>query len=385
MNINISDEKDLLVMKLIHYFVTKRNYSPIVIRGIDSEIWLENSKEDFGIIRIVTKKLFNNEQFDFDTFKIDNILNQIKRKTLNPFIKVLTIYTSVGDNFTKQIEDTKKYKFLIIKSEEELYEKDIIKKFYKDMKENMIFDEEGYDLLGKMASNISKKNVEENVRINNMLKIKKPILTYSLIAINIIIFLLMYVIGNGSEDSATLIKFGANYAPLTLSGDYYRLITSSFLHIGFIHLFCNMYALYSIGPNIESFFGKGKFIVIYLYSAIIGSLFALVFSSNNSLSAGASGAIFGLLGALLYFGYNYRGYIGNRIINSIIPVIVINIFIGFMLPGISNAAHIGGLIGGVVVSYMLGTSEDKDNFKRITGLIITTVLTAFMIYLAFFR
>ena len=384
MNINISDEKDILVMKLIHYFVTKKDYSPIIIRGVENEIWLENSKEEFGIIRIVTKNLYNNEQYDFDIFKIENILNKIKRKTLNPFVKVLTIYTSVGDNFDKKIEDQKKYKFVIIRNEEELYDKKIITDNFKDIKENMVFDEEGFALLGKMASNISKKNIEENVRINDMLKMKKPILTYLLIGINVILFILMYILGNGSEDANTLIDFGANYSKLTLAGDYYRLISSAFLHIGFIHILCNMYALFILGPNIESFFGKWKYLLIYFYSAIIGSLFSLVFDPNT-VTAGASGAIFGLLGALLYFGYNYRGYIGNRIINSIIPVIITNLFIGFVVPGISNASHIGGLIGGISISYLLGTSEDKDLFKRVTGFIITAILTIFMIYLAFFK
>ena len=385
MNIDISKEKDILVMKLLHYFITKKNYSPIIIKGIDNEIWLENSKEEYRIIRIVTRNLYNNEQYDFDNFKIDNIIKQIKRKTLNPFAKVLTIYTSIGDNFNTKIEDTKKYKYLIIKDEKDLYKDKFIKEHFKDLEENTIFEEEGFALLGKIASDISKKNFEDTERINKMLKTKKPILTYLLIGINIIIFALMYIFGKGSEDTNTLIKFGANYAPLTTSGQYFRLITSAFLHIGFIHLICNMYALYVVGPNIESFYGKGKGLVIYLYSAIMGSLFALVLSPSNVVLAGASGAIFGLFGALLYFGYNYRGYIGNHLINQIIPVIILNLFIGFMIPGISNEAHIGGLIGGVAVSYMLGTSEDKDIVKRISGLIITLILTAFMVYLAFFK
>ena len=78
LNIDISSERDVLVMKLFHYFITKKNYTPIVIRGVDNEIWLENSKEEFNIVRIVTKEIYNNEQYEFDIFKIRNIISQIK-------------------------------------------------------------------------------------------------------------------------------------------------------------------------------------------------------------------------------------------------------------------------------------------------------------------
>ena len=214
---------------------------------------------------------------------------------------------------------------------------------------------------------------------------KKPIVTGVIVAINIIIFALMYIIGKGSEDTDTLVTFGANIPALIRGGDYYRLISSGFLHIGVIHILCNMYSLVILGPNIEHFYGKIKYILIYLFSMIIASLFVIVFQNDYSVSAGASGAIFGLLGSLLYFGYHYRGYLGNQVIGQIIPVIIINLVIGFISPGISNAAHIGGLIGGICVSFMLGINDKEDKRGRITGSIITVVLTAFMIYLAFFK
>jgi rhomboid protease GluP len=118
----------------------------------------------------------------------------------------------------------------------------------------------------------------------------------------------------------------------------------------------------------------------------MGSLFVMVFQGEYSITVGASGAIFGLLGALVYFGYNYRGYIGNQILKQVVPVIAINLFIGFTSSNISNAGHIGGLLGGFVVAFMLGINDDKEEkSKRITGSILTVVLTGFMIYLAFFR
>lgn len=105
--------------------------------------------------------------------------------------------------------------------------------------------------------------------------------------------------GKGSYDNLTLLKFGANLDILVKNGDYYRLLTCAFLHIGIMHLLLNMYALYVIGPQVESFYGKFKFIIIYIISAISGSMLFIAFS-HNVISAGASGAIFGLLGSLLY-------------------------------------------------------------------------------------
>ena len=97
-----------------------------------------------------------------------------------------------------------------------------------------------------------------------------------------------------------------------------------------MHLAFNNYALYIIGPQLESFYGKIKFLIIYLFSAIISTLLSMLFFGG--VSAGASGSIFGLLGALLYFGYHYRIYLGTVIKSQIIPLILINLLIGFTLP-----------------------------------------------------
>ncbi|MBO6195494.1 MAG: rhomboid family intramembrane serine protease [Bacilli bacterium] len=381
-----ANNKDILVMKLIHYFMVKKDYVPIIIRGINNEVWLENPKGEFRIIRIVTKNIFNNEQFEFDSYKTKNIVTQIMKQTFNPFVDVLTIYTDIGDNFKKKMENTNKYKYITIEKEEDIDENEILNKYYKDIKDNMDFEEDGYDLLNRITNDISKKNINDSERYNeNMNKNNKPLISFILIAINVIIFALMYMIGNGSEDSQTLINFGANIGTLTKNGEYYRLISCAFLHIGVIHLLCNMYSIYAVGPTVEYFFGKAKFLFIYFYSAITASLFALIFQGDKVITAGASGAIFGLLGALLYFGYTYRGYMGNKILSQVISVILINLYIGFTTTGISNAAHIGGLIGGLSMSFMLGADINEKKSSKINGIIITVILTAFLIYMAFFK
>ena len=377
------DKKALLELKLVHYFMTKENFVPVIIHGIEDEVWLENKHSEFRIVRIITKKIFNEEQVDFDVEKTNDIAKQIKRKTFNPFMSILSIYLDIDDEIKEYVNSFKNT--IILKDEKDLETNEVIQKYYKNIVNDIDYKEEGFELLTKITSDITKKNIEENERFNDMFKQKKPIVTGILILVNVIVFALMYILGKGSEDTKTLVTFGANVPSLIRSGDYYRLIVSGFLHIGIIHILCNMYSLSVLGPTIEHFYGKAKYILIYFFSMIIASLFVMVFQSDYSVSAGASGAIFGLLGSLLYFGYYYRGYIGNQIISQIIPVILINLVIGFISPGISNAAHIGGLIGGIAVSFMLGINDKNDKSNRITGTIITIVLTGFMIYLAFFR
>lgn len=386
MEFSVTDEKDILVMKLLNYFITKKNYSPIIIKGIDNEIWLENKMEEYKIIRIVTKNIYNGDQYKYDVLKTKHILKQIKRKMLSFSTNILSILTEVGDNFSSSIiKDDKNYHTIVLDSENSIRENELLNKYFSDLKNSLEYKEEGFDLINKITFDISKKNIEESEKRNKMFKEKKPTVTYLIILINLIVFGLMYVFGNGSENIDTLIKFGANYAPLTKSGEYYRLITSAFLHIGVIHLLCNLYALYVIGPQIEQFFGRIKYILIYLFSAIMGSLFTLVLSGNSTVSAGASGAIFGLFGAILYFGYTYRGYIGNAIISQIVPVVLLNLFIGLTSTNIGNAAHIGGLVGGYVMSLSLGADIDESRSQKINGIVVTILLTIFMVYMAFFR
>ncbi len=385
MNNTIVDSKDLLVMKIIHYFITKKNYQPIIIKGITDEVWLENKGSEYSIIRIVTRSIINEEQFNYDYLKTKSIAKQIKRKTFDFSMNILSIYTNLSDEKLIDNINDKKIINVSIKTEEELVNNEIILKSFKDIKDNILVSEDDFKAIMQITNDINVKTIEETEKREKVMNNKKPILTYILILINVIVFALMYIYGNGSEDIETLKNFGANYIPLVKSGEYIRLITSAFVHIGIIHLLSNMYALYVIGRQVEQLYGRMKYILIYFISAIMGSLFTVVFSSSNTVAAGASGAIFGLLGALLYFGYSYRGYIGNSIINQVLPAILLNLVIGFSSPNIGNSAHIGGLIGGYLISMALGIDTEKDNKSKINGIVLTIILILFMIYIGFVK
>ena len=367
---------DLLVMNLINYFITEENYKPMIIHGINDEIWLENLDNNYKIVRIVSHHIHNKEQLDFDKFKLSKIVKQVKRKTLSFKVKVLSIYTDIEDEKILNNDD------VLITKEKDINNPKLVSAF-PDIVEKTNRKEDGLEYFIKVTDNINKKNEKRNKIAEKIFSYKQPIVTYIIMAICIILFILMELSG-GSTNSQTLLKYGANLDVLVKNGEYYRLFTCIFLHIGIMHLLCNMYSLYIIGREVENLFGKIKYIIIFILSGIFGSIMSLAFT-HNTISARASGAIFGLLGALLYFGMHYRTYLGEAIKRSIIPIIVVNLIIGFFAEGIDLAAHIGGLVGGVLVAMMVGVPDKSKAKDIINGTILTIIYLIFISYLAFWR
>lgn len=381
---SIINKNDELVMKLLHYFITEKGYNPIVLHGVQNEIWLENLDQDYKIVRIVSNYIHNDEQLDFDIFKTKNIMKKIKRKTFSFNMNALSIFVNLGDNV--HFNNDKFGSNLIaidLKDFNDLENNQAIIKSFPDICKKEETNEDGFNLFMKLTKEINDKNEDEAKKAEDIFTKKRPVITYALIIINVLVFLAMYIFGKGSEDTLTLLLFGANYPVLVRAGDYYRLITSAFLHAGLLHLIFNNYALYVIGSQLESFLGKAKFLIIYLVSAICGSLMSMLFS--DGISVGASGAIFGLLGSLLYFGYNYRVYLGTVLKSQIIPLIILNLVIGFITPGIDNADHIGGLLGGIGMTMALGIKYKTSTFEKVNGKIIMAVYIGFLIFMAFFR
>lgn len=380
---------DEITMKLMHYFITEKNYNPVILQGAKNEIWLENLNSDYKIIRIVSNYIHNNEQLNFDLYRSSTIIKKIKKQTFSFSMNTLSIFINLGDNVDEEkIRPSKEMDFVGIKDIDELNKCDNVLKVFPDIIKDTKFDEEGVNLFMKITDDIAHKNEENGKRAEEIFAIRKPYVTYALLAINILLFIIMvFVSGDGiyGFQTETLVKFGGNVKSLVLNGEYWRLIASAFLHDGFLHLICNMYALYVLGIQLENFFGKTRFAIIYLFSAITGNLLSLVFADPNVVSIGASGAIFGLFGSLLYFGYYYRVYLGTVLRTQIVPVILINLLFGIVTPGIDNAAHIGGLIGGVFISMGIGVKFKSTKSDMINGMIVSTLYLLFLIYMGFFR
>ena len=375
----ILNNKDEMIMSLVHYFVTEENYTPINVQGAKNEIWLENLDAPYKIVRINSKYIHNNEQYDMDLFKMQFVMKQIKKKTLSFKMNALNICLDMGSS-VKLINNNKKIDTVNVSDIEEVKKNKFLSNVFPKITTNSFKKTDNINNIINVTDDINKKTEEENKKYENIFSPKKIIITKILIGINILMYLLSLLVSDNFTES--LVILGANNRGLVLNGQIYRLITSAFLHGSLTHLIVNMYSLWIIGSQVETYIGKVKYLIIYLLSALMGSLFSIVFL-ENALSVGASGAIFGLLGCLLYFGYHYRLYLSNALTNQIVPIIIINLFLGFVLNGVDNGAHIGGLIGGYLSTMIVGLKYKGTKQETINGIIVYSILTIFLLYVVF--
>lgn len=378
------NNNDLLIMNLVHYFITEKKYNPVILHGITDEIWLENLAGDYKLIRIVSHYIHNNEQLSFDRFKLNKIVANLKKKTFSFSLPTISIYTSLGEDVDLIDEDNNLSLFV---SKIGDIDNDDLKLIFPDIVEKTRHEEKGVDLFLKISDGINKESFESSKRIENIFSKKEPVITYAFLVVCIFLYIfLAFTGGNFLEiDSNVLVDFGGNMGYYTKSGEYFRLFCAIFLHTNIVHLVCNMYSLYVIGPQVEGFFGKLKYLFIFIFGGICGGLLSVTFNDWNIVSVGASSALFGILGALCYFGYHYRVYFGNIIKSQILPIIILNVMIGLMSSGIDNFAHIGGLIGGVFAAMAVGVPEKSSKSDKASGCLLLLIYLGFIIYLAFFR
>ena len=186
--------------------------------------------------------------------------------------------------------------------------------------------------------------------------------TQAIIAANVAIFIAMLTRGSWN-DPRVLLDFGALFSPLPRA-EWWRLITAMFVHIGPLHLLFNMYALAIFGPAIESRYGRARFLAMYLCAGFLGSAASLLFTSGGGVRAGASGGVFGILGAWIAFFVRHRSARGAREqLRSLFFLVAINLFIGVSVGHIDNFAHLGGLAGGFVT----GTALEQSARRRSPG------------------
>ncbi len=214
-----------------------------------------------------------------------------------------------------------------------------------------------------------------------------PVATFIILVLNVLIFLLMELSG-GSSNPDVLLNFGASYGPYIRRGEYWRLIMPMFLHIGLLHLLLNTTALFILGRILEVVYGYGRFALLYVACGM-GSAF-LSMTLSSSVSAGASGAIFGIAGAMLTTGYLHGAAVPRRWRRSfgggILPLIVVNLILGYYVPGIDNWGHLGGLVTGMLLSGVIpppvldwvpGSPQDEPSQAAvIVPLVVVTLAMA---------
>lgn len=188
--------------------------------------------------------------------------------------------------------------------------------------------------------------------------------TTGLIVINVLVFFLLSLRGD-TESGYFMLQYGAMYEPLVTEGhEYYRLITSLFLHFGIQHLLNNMVMLGALGYQLENEIGRIRFLLIYFISGIGGNLCSLYWNVSHGeqvISAGASGAIFGLMGALLYIVAVNRGRLGRLSGRGMLIMVALSLYFGLTSSGVDNSAHIGGLICGILITVLLYRRKRMDH------------------------
>jgi membrane associated rhomboid family serine protease len=212
----------------------------------------------------------------------------------------------------------------------------------------------------------------ETVRFARAVLARPATFTFVFLAANVFVFLLMYLAG-GTEDLNVLRAYGAKFNSLINAGEWWRLVTPVFIHIGWLHLFVNMYSLFMLGPYVERLYGSARFVFFWIVTGVAGvaaSYFAssvggrpgflgrFLFRGGDGPSAGASGALFGLVGVLFVFGIKFRHELPEGFKRAfgfgMLPTILINLAIGYTIPFIDNAAHLGGFLAGAALASVVG-------------------------------
>jgi len=204
----------------------------------------------------------------------------------------------------------------------------------------------------------------------------KPWVTYGLIGVNSAVFLFCLAIGVSatSPDPVTMHHLGGSSKVATLGmGEWWRVLTAAFLHYGVIHLALNMYSLYALGGPVERLVGRPAYGAIYLVSALFGGVVSLLTMGGNSVSAGASGAVFGVMGALGAFLLVNRARVEpdvwKREMTQLGIMLAVNLVYGFTNPRIDNGAHVGGLLAGAGATWLLARPMELGVRKKRAGLV----------------
>ncbi|WP_205207676.1 rhomboid family intramembrane serine protease [Bacillus sp. P14.5] len=346
-----------LFWRTIHYLIVEKGYRIINMSQDQQQLWLENSShKQAPVIRVVRDDLDWSSKLKRDVHLTALNGEKIRRALKKSKLILKNIYISAYppvDDYEELVSSD----YILPQAAKTTVQSAIIT--IDNVKEDInkvtgLFNEEAHWEIKEEPEEMEVHALKENVLSFDTKKAKeekslftmgKPFFTYVFIALQLAVFFIMEMAG-GSQNTENLIRYGAKYNPLILEGEWWRFFTPVVIHIGFLHLLMNTFALYFLGMAVERIFGSARFLFIYIFAGFTGTLASFVFT--NSLSAGASGAIFGCFGALLYFGTAYPRIFFRTMGTNILVVIGINLALGFTLPGIDNAGHIGGLAGGAL-------------------------------------
>jgi rhomboid protease GluP len=355
----MNNREGYVFWKLAYSFISGQGYRIIQLFDNQKELWLEKiENKKAPIIRMLLHNLdWSNamqRDIEFTAANGERVRKQMGRNELNVVNIYVSAFPPVDDYENRltqpfvhpEVNKTTVSSILLAEGEFETGFQRLSERLEAefDFSFNEDYSEQEVESVKKAALDYAIKKVKSERAI---LKNSKPVFTYVFIVIQIAVFIWLQLNG-GSTNTSTLIKYGAKVNQLIVEGEWWRFISPVFLHIGFLHLVMNTFALYFLGTAVEQIYGNIRFLLIYLFAGITGFIASFIFSAN--LSAGASGAIFGCFGALLYFGVIFPKLFFRTMGMNLLIVLGINLAIGFSASGIDNAGHLGGLVGGFLAA-----------------------------------
>ncbi len=306
----------------------------------------------------------------WSTFSVPQF-NHIKEQVRGAFenrgytdIDMLTIVMSNGNDVERELINSEKDVWIINVGLGTLAIYEMAPADFDGLRESM----ESFVFESLNARRQTNNTTQNNRTILDIIKNKEA--TFSMVLLNVLVFIGLSIFGS-TLDGAYMTRHGALYSSYLITNrEYYRLFTCMFMHFGFIHLATNMLSLIVLGGMVEEIAGKIRFLFIYLLSGIVASgvsFFAQLISENGEVSAGASGAIFGLIGALFVIVIKNRGKYKDLTVGRTGFLVAYSLYVGFTSEGVDNAAHIGGLIAGLIlcaILYRVPRKKKTDHFNR---------------------
>ncbi|MDC3413390.1 rhomboid family intramembrane serine protease [Aquibacillus sp. 3ASR75-11] len=384
-------EEEFLYYYVAYDLVVHHKFDIIRIGRASKELWLEKKVANTShVVRLSQKGFDWNNQMIQDLEQVQQEIKRLKKTLTGKSITFHSVYISAfppvnGSNTLSdpiKVKDMKSIQIQVYFSGN-AYRSEL-KRLYQDL--TIPYQEPIYPTseveITKETAHLKEKLIEiHNKRtreIQSLFENGKPIFTYLFLLVNVAVFILLEING-GSMSTATLIKFGAKYNPAILEGEWWRIVSSMFLHIGYLHIAMNMLALFYLGNAVERIYGSARFFIIYFLAGIIGGLAS--FALSPQLAAGASGALFGLFGALLFFGVLYKKVFFQTMGKNLLFIIGLNIVLGLSLPQIDNSAHIGGLIGGfIAASIVFLPKKKKRSIQLVMLLVYVAAASSLIVY-----
>ena len=354
------DQQDVWMMQFATFFVTRYSYRMLSVQDAKDEIWLANPRHSSYLTIRITKQDIDDNYFDHQRVKQ---IHSVATKAFKTKGKCLELYMNEKDEIESDDESIQFTVHPNWQGNEQL------QAIYPGIDKvcHVVEDpDEECKVLSEALINFQK---QEKIRQGKLRAAGRKFLPYvstSIGAICVIIFVLSVMLINGDQDiNPVSILLGSYYKAFIIGmNEWFRLLTAGFVHVDLYHIFLNMLALFNIGNYAEAVYGHLKYTAIMLFSIIMGNCFVFI-GAGNIVSLGLSGGLYGLMAALLVYFVSSGIWKDKSVRNQFTYMLAINVLISFM-PGTSLMGHLGGFVGGLILSFILVDNENWKSLQRNT-------------------